>query len=93
MAVIGILATAASPLCADGFSESDRDLIAGNEVFSQEQATMADLPQTEITDGSNDSMSLTVQKLNDREEINVQPETHANIPLGGKDVPSEESDK
>lgn len=36
MAISGVLASAVSPLCADGFSKSDRDLIANKDVLPEE---------------------------------------------------------
>ena len=52
--VLGVFTTATSLLCADGFSEQSKELIAGKDVFPGDDEDEAVLPQMEM-DNSEDS--------------------------------------
>jgi hypothetical protein len=85
--VVGILACGISPLCADGFSENDRALIAGKGVFpgpgSDDEGA---IPEADMSDDSEDTATKPNTKNSHRSDADVKPHANSNQPSGGKDV-------
>ncbi len=87
--VFGILACAASPLCADGYCLEDRELIAGKGIFPGDGSDdEGALPEADMTDDSGNTNTAP----DTTDDGDVTSKAKSNNPRGGKDVyPQERS--
>lgn len=87
--MLGLVTCAATPLCADGYSELDNFLLAAKDFpFPPDES---DLPANAPSSCDNNGSSSQGQSNGSENDIN--PEVNTNKPKAGKDIiPSPESD-
>ncbi|MBS0605086.1 MAG: hypothetical protein JSS60_08665 [Verrucomicrobia bacterium] len=87
ISLFGIIACAATPLCADGFSASDRALLAGKDPGTLDfPGSEASLPEADMTD---DATPNTTPAPGGKTERPFSPEVNSGNPGSGKDVSPE----